>query len=233
MRQLNIGFLARRVCVTAAVLATCVASAFAQAAPAPAAAPTPPGDYFGWTAAGFIGSYFDTGGQAGAEKANASLTYGGEVGKFWGHVGAEFLADFAPSYKANTLFLSEHPEVNSYMGNVIGIWSTRFQNYFQPYGSGGVGAIQMHTSVLAAAARTDNVSNANVKIWSSRFGWNAGGGLFAFAGRAVGLRADVRYYSATNSSDATTENTPALRITEELTSGISFWRANIGVAFRW
>jgi len=202
--------------------------------PAPLApAPAPPGEYFGWTATGFIGSYFDTGGQAGAENANASLTYGGEVSKFWGHVGAEFLADFAPTYKANTAFLSEHPEVNTYMGNVIAIWSPRFQQWVQPYGSGGVGAIQMHTSVLATAARTFPVSNADVKVWSSRFGWNLGGGVFAFAGRSVGLRLDARYFSGTNSSDLTTENTPAIRITEELTSGISFWRANIGVAFRW
>jgi hypothetical protein len=202
--------------------------------PPPAIAPAPaPTEYFGWTATGFIGSYFETAGQAGAEHANASMTYGGEVSKFWGHVGAQLLADFAPTYKANTAFLSEHPEVNTYMGNVIAIWSPKIQNYVQPYASGGVGAIQMHTSVLAAAARTDNVSDANVKVWSSRFGWNLGGGIFAFAGRAVGFRADVRYFSATNSSDLSTEGPPALRITEELTSGLSFWRANIGVAFRW
>jgi len=201
--------------------------------PPPAVAPAPPGEYFGWTATGFIGSYWDTGGQAGAENANSSLTYGGEVSKFWGHLGAEFLADFAPTYKANTNFLTEHPEVNTYMANGIFIWSPKIQQYVQPYGSGGIGAVQMHTSVTALAARTLPVSDANVKVWSSRFGWNLGGGFFAFAGRTVGLRADIRYYSATNSSDATTENTPAVRITEELTSGISFWRANIGVAFRW
>jgi len=201
--------------------------------PAPIVAPAPPGEYFGWTATGFIGSYWHTDGQAGAEDANSSLTYGGEVSKFWGHVGAELLADFAPTYKANTNFLTEHPEVNTYMGNVIAIWSPKIKHYVQPYGSGGVGAIQMHTSVTALAARTLPVSDANVKVWSSRFGWNLGGGIFAFAGRRVGLRVDARYYSATNSSDATTENTPAVRITEELTSGISFWRANIGVAFRW
>src|SRR5262249_10953288 len=80
--------------------------------PAPVVTPAPaPEEYFGWTASGFIGSYWDTGGQAGAENANSSLTYGGEVSKFWGHFGAEFLADFAPTYKANTNFLSEHPEV--------------------------------------------------------------------------------------------------------------------------
>jgi len=156
-----------------------------QAAPPPAPAPAPPGEYFGWTAAGFIGSYFATGGQAGAEDANASLTYGGQVSRLWGHIGAEFLADFAPTYKANTTFLSEHPEVNTYMANAIGIWSTRIQHWVQPYGSGGLGAVQMHTSVLAVAARTDNVSDANVKVTSSRLAWNLGGGVFAFGGRGV------------------------------------------------
>jgi opacity protein-like surface antigen len=199
--------------------------------PAPLApAPAPRGEYFGWTAAGFIGSYFGTGGDALAvNDLNASLTYGGQIGRMWGHFGAEFLADFAPTYKVNSLVLSEHPEVNSYMGNVIGIWSTRFQNYVQPYGSGGLGGIQMHTSVLPFTPLTG--STANEKVWQTRFGWNAGGGIFAFAGRTVGLRADVRYYKATTTNTFT--GTPAQNVTNALLSGIDFWRANIGVAFRW
>ena len=233
MNRVSVGTGVRRAMLATVILAGWVASAFAQAAPAPAAAPTPapPGEYFGWTAAGFIGSYFATGGDSAAvNDLNGSLTYGGQVGKMWGHLGAEFLADFAPSYKVNSLALSEHPEVNSYMGNVIGIWSTRFQNYVQPYGSAGVGAIQMHTSVLPAAAVSSGT--ANVKVWQSRFGWNAGGGVFAFAGHTVGLRADVRYYKATTTS-STFNGPPAENLTQALLSGIDFWRANIGVAFRW
>jgi opacity protein-like surface antigen len=214
-----------------AVLGIWVASAFAQGAPAPAASPAPPGDYFGWTAAGFIGSYFATGGQSSAANdVNGSLTYGGQLGRMYGHWGGEFLADFAPKYKIDSLALSEHPEVNAYMGNVIGIWSTRFQNRVQPYGSGGIGTIQMHASVLPATALTGSTSNT--KVWENRFGWNLGGGVFAFAGRTIGLRADVRYYSANNSSDNPNESA-ANRVSSALLSGLSFWRANIGVAFRW
>ena len=226
----------KRALVVAAILATSVTSAWAQAtpapaAPAPSAAPAPPGEYYGWTAAGFIGSYFAAGGQARqANDINGSLTYGGEVGKMYGHFGAEFVADFAPKYKIDSLALSEHPEVNTYMVNVIGIWNTRFQTRVQPYVSGGIGTVQMHASILPATALTG--STANTKVWENRFGWDVGAGVFAFAGRSIGLRADVRYYSANNSSDNLSDS-PAQRVSSALLSGLSFWRANIGVAFRW
>src|SRR5215831_4252125 len=52
----------QRAMLATVVVAAWAASAFAQAAPAPAPAPTvspaSPGEHFGWTAAGFIGSYF-------------------------------------------------------------------------------------------------------------------------------------------------------------------------------
>jgi opacity protein-like surface antigen len=199
-------------------------------APALAPAPAPPGEYFGWTATGFIGSYFASGGDAPqANDINGSLTFGGQLGKMWGHFGAEFVADFAPKYKIESLALSEHPEVNSYMGNVIGIWSTRFQQHVQPYVSGGIGGIQLHASVLPATALTGSTSNT--KVYKTDFGWDLGVGAFAFAGRSVGLRADVRYYKATGSASLT--GTPAQTVTDSLLSGLDFWRANIGVAFRW
>jgi opacity protein-like surface antigen len=197
--------------------------------PAPLA-PAPPGEYFGWTATGFIGSYFGAGGEAaGANDINGSLTFGGQLGKMWGHFGAELLADFAPKYKIESLALSEHPEVNSYMANVVGIWNTRFQTKVQPYLSGGIGGIQLHASVLPASALTG--STTNTKVDKTDFGWNIGAGAFAFAGRSVGLRADVRYYKANSSASFT--GTPAQTIGNALLSGIDFWRANIGVAFRW
>ena len=230
MKRVSVGRGVRRAMLATVVLATGVASAFAQAAPAPVTAPAPPGEYFGWTATGFIGSYFASGGDAAqANDINGSYTFGGEVSRMWGHIGAEFLADFAPKYKIDSLALSEHPEVNSYMANVVGIWNTRYQQRVQPYVSGGLGGIQMHTSVLPATALTG--STANTKVYKTDFGWNVGGGAYAFAGRRVGLRGDVRWYKATGSTSLT--GTPAENVTTALLSGIDFWRANIGVAFRW
>jgi len=198
---------------------------------APAVAPAPPGEYFGWLATGFIGSYFGAGGQSTqADNINGSLTYGGQIGKMYGHWGAEVVADFAPKYKIDSLALSEHPEVNAYMANVVGIWNTRFQTRVQPYFSGGIGTIQMHASVLPATALTG--STANTKVWENRFGWDVGGGFFAFAGRSIGFRGDVRYFSANNSTDNINDS-PSQRVSSALLSGLTFWRANIGVAFRW
>jgi opacity protein-like surface antigen len=147
----------------------------------------------------------------------------------WRHLGAEVLADFAPKYKIESLALSEHPEVNSYMANAIGIWSTRYQDHFQPYLSGGVGGIQMHASVLPANALI--TSTADVKVSDMIFGWDIGAGAYAFAGRSVGLRADVRWFKAADNNSFV--GTPAENITHALLSGIDFWRANIGVAVRW
>jgi len=197
----------------------------------PAVAPAPPGEYFGWLATGFIGSYFSAGGQAAqANSINGSLTYGGQIAKMYGHWGAEVVADFAPKYKIDSLALSEHPEVNAYMANLVGIWNTRFQTHVQPYISGGIGTVQMHASVLPATALTG--STTNTKVWENRFGWDVGGGFYAFAGRSIGFRGDVRYFSANNSSD-NVNDAPAQRVTSALLSGLTFWRANIGVAFRW
>jgi hypothetical protein len=206
-------------------------AATAGIAPPPPVAPAPPGEYFGWVATGFIGSYFGAGGQSTqANDINGSLTYGGQIGKMYGHWGAEVVADFAPKYKIDSLALSEHPEVNAYMANVVGIWNTRFQTHVQPYFSAGIGTIQMHTSILPATALTGSLDNT--KVWENRFGWDVGGGFFAFAGRSVGFRADARYFSANNSSD-NVNDAPAQRVSSALLSGLSFWRANIGVAFRW
>src|SRR5689334_2554666 len=190
MTRNSVGFCVWRAALATAFLATWVSTASAQSpAPASAPAPTPGGEATSWTAAGFIGSYFAAGGNApAANDLNGSPTFGGQLGKRWGHVGAEFLAEFAPKYKIDSVALSEHPAVNSYMGNVMGVWSTRAENYVQPYVSGGIGAIQMRTSVLPASALI--ASTSNVDVSQSRFGWDVGGGVFAFAGHNVGVRGD-------------------------------------------
>jgi hypothetical protein len=45
----------------------------------------------------------------------------------------------------------------------------------------------------------------------------------------------VRHYRASTSDDleALTLNTPADTFTRALLSGLEFWRASVGVAFRW
>src|SRR5262249_13767325 len=101
-----------------------------------------------------------------------------------------------------------------------------------PYASGGIGAISMHTSLALDLGLGDN--NPVSHVSETRFGWDAGGGVMAFVNH-IGFRTDVRYYRATTVNDLANrpETTPGQNLTLGLLSGIRFWRANIGVAFRW
>jgi len=190
----------------------------------PPLAPAPSGHY-GWTATGFVGGYWSTGGQAPeANNVSGSVTFGGQLARTWGYFGAEALADFAPKYHIDSVFLDSHPWVNSYMANGLAIWPG---HYVEPYFSAGIGGIQMHANVLPFfPGVTDNTS-----IFQTRWGWNFGGGTYAFSEGGLGIRADIRYFQASDANTIT--GTPPNVATEALLSGINFWRANFGVAFRW
>jgi opacity protein-like surface antigen len=128
---------------------------------------------------------------------------------------------------------------------------------FQPYFSGGIGSIGMHTSLLAFDTTTGSTFNA--KSSQSEFGYDLGAGTAAFAGH-WGFRFDVRWYKASSSSatidqltinnvnrvqpigsglntigdgTVTGNGTAANNLTKALVSGLDFWRTNIGLAFRW
>jgi opacity protein-like surface antigen len=198
-----------------------------HAAPPPPVIPTPPAKsgHYGWTATGFVGGYFAPGGEAPeASNISGSVTFGGQVAKTWGYFGAEGLADFAPKYHIDSVFLNSHPWVNSYMVNGIAIWPS---HYVEPYFSAGIGGIQMHANVLPFfPGSVDNTS-----VYQTRFGWNFGAGAYAFGGSSIGIRGDIRYFQASTTNTIT--GTPPNVATEALLSGINFWRANVGVSFRW
>jgi hypothetical protein len=178
-----------------------------------------------WMASGFVGSNF------GASTTDPSVDFGGQLAVLYRSiVGAELLADFAPSFKINNALLADNPNVNSYMLNAIGALPLGAEGRFQPFISGGVGGIQLRSDVLnVAAAPASGSANAN----QARFGTNIGGGLMAFLGN-VGVRADVRYYRALTSDTLSTDaSDPANAFAKNLLSGLDFWRANVGVAFRW
>ena len=67
----------------------------------------------------------------------------------------------------------------------------------------------------------------------SRFGANVGGGITGFSGR-WGFRGDVRYYktSVDNNIDLIDLGDGSV-FTQATLSGLAFWKANVGVAFRW
>ena len=146
-------------------------------------------------------------------------------------IGAEFLADVAPTVKIGNTFLSESPGVNSYMANAIAAVPIGGDGQYLPYVSGGFGGIQMHADVLTLL---DTGETTTTSARQTKFGGNIGAGFIAFASR-VGFRADVRYFrtSTTDQVSNVDVNAPAEQVTRAMLAGLEFWRGSVGVAFRW
>jgi len=178
-----------------------------------------------WLLSGFVGSNF------GARASDASVNFGGELGYLWHSViGLSALANFTPDFKTNNLGFADDPHVNGYMLNAMLAAPIGGEAQFQPYLSGGVGEIELRSQVLnTPAVPASGFVSAN----QSRFGGTIGAGVMGFAGN-VGVRGDIRYFRASKSSDfSTTPDNPAESFAQGVLSGLDFWRANIGLAFRW
>jgi len=183
-----------------------------------------------WLASGFVGSNF------GAEDADQTgFDFGGSVGWMYrGAIGAEFQANFSPDFELDPVrsaFLAgEQPWVNTYMFNAIAAVPIGSEGRFQPYVSGGFGAITL---------RADNILSSNgsaneITPDDTRGAGNLGGGFMAYVGN-IGVRGDVRWFRGFDAGDGANDanQTPAETIGRAVLSDLRFWRANIGVAFRW
>jgi opacity protein-like surface antigen len=273
VKQLSVGSVVRKGLLVTTVVTMCAAPAAAQqaalspaapAAPAGQTVPVPPPaerSHNQWVGAILAGTNF----QANTDRANvdldnlddidvdndfqgaASFAFSGQIGYLWDYVGIEGLFDFTPSIDVTQLEF-EDPSANSYMGNLIVAIPTGAERRFQPYVSGGLGAISMRTGGqniffpgILADAEFPGASQ-------TKFGWNLGIGASAFGAGAFGIRGDVRYFRAGSSSntdvfdaddvledalDGVLEPGTADGLTRELLSGIAYWRANLGLAFRW
>ncbi|MPZ17161.1 MAG: outer membrane beta-barrel protein [Luteitalea sp.] len=97
----------------------------------------------------------------------------------------------------------------------------------QPYGSGGIGLMRL--SLSADVPILGDIGLGSVH--SNELAWNAGGGAVFFAGDRVGIRGDVRYFRAfdttLNLSDFTDFDIDDIPL-----PGFDFWRLTGGVTFR-
>ena len=185
-----------------------------------------PGAWFG---SAFVGSSF---GQSADE---GSVDFGGALGYTSGWLGAEFLAGFTPNFQLrNSLFVDE-PQVNSYMFNLMAGAPIGPSKNWQPFVSGGFGVVTLRSDDLSGDISND--FEENFRSDDSQFGGNVGFGVMGF-GQNVGIRADVRYFRAFG--DNALEN--ALNLNPNtfnddtrinILPGLDFWRANVGLAFRW
>jgi hypothetical protein len=171
----------------------------------------------------------------GAAANGSAGDFGGSVGYLWNNsFGGEFIAGFTPDFQVTTpaLFAGESPQVNSFMFNAMGAVPLGIDGRWQPFVSGGFGVITMRSGAL-----NNNAGNPISNLFDpddTRAGADIGGGVMGFMG-AWGIRADVRYFRAfdTDAVTTTTSDTLATSVASTVLPGLDFWRANIGVAFRW
>lgn len=154
-----------------------------------------------WLAFGFVGSNF-------ANNADpASMAFGGAVGFLLkNRYGVEFDAGFTPDFdlQSNFFGLGIKPQVNTFMGNAVYAQPLGPAGRWQPFISGGVGAISLRSGLNGDMTQAlGNASGPN----DTRFGGNIGGGVMGFAGQ-WGFKADVRYYRATGAYNTTAPSNP-------------------------
>jgi len=223
-----------------------------QAATTPSAnqnaAPNPTDDPRNWVASGFLGTNFGSSrntvnlqltGLENFDTSSTSANFGGQIAYLGrGIIGGEFLADFSPNLGTFNNVLFEHaPSVNSYMFNVIAVAPFGHAKTVDPYVSGGIGRVSMSATIFTVDPTVAPNINAigTETVSGSRFGWDLGGGIMAWSERNWGFRGDVRYYSTSGNTtdvfDRSNIGDGAVFTQAEL-SGISFWKVNAGVSFR-
>jgi Outer membrane protein beta-barrel domain len=247
--------------ITAAVVAGLSGPAFAQEGSGQPIATNPPtpvnqavastssDNLRSWMVSGFIGTNFGSSRNTNRVELDAlenidsgttSANFGGQVAYLGrGVIGGEFLADFSPRLNTfNNVLFENAPNVNSYMFNLIAVAPFGHAHSYDPYLSGGIGVVTLNSTIFTVdPTLAPNISAIGTETVSgSRFGWDLGGGVMAWSEKNWGFRGDVRYYrTGSNNTDVLDLNNigdGSVFSRVEL-SGISFWKANAGLAFRW
>ena len=215
-----------------------------QASQVPVVAPTYSAPHENhWVASAFVGTNFGSGRtdtllDVFGDNSGASLNFGGEAAHLWGgFAGVEGLVDFAPSFSMDNLQFRDSPAINTYMINGISAVPLGSENQFLPYVSGGIGAVQLRSTIftLATAPVISPAPITTIEAVTadgSRFGLNIGGGVLGFSGN-WGFRGDIRYYKTSVDDNVNVIDTPENILAQQVLSGLAFWKANVGVAFRW
>ena len=81
---------------------------------------------------------------------STSVNFGGQVAYLGrGVIGGEFLADFSPGLGTfNNVLFEQSPNVNSYMFNLIAVAPFGHAHSYDPYISGGIGAVTLNSTIF-------------------------------------------------------------------------------------
>jgi Outer membrane protein beta-barrel domain len=173
-----------------------------------------------WAVSGFVGPSF------GSALEETETGFGGSVAYLFKRtIGAEAVVAATPGI-GTTEDVIEDSGIDSYMANIIAAVPLGRNGAVQPFVSGGLGAMRLRALV-------PQTGTGSVEIDDTRFGANVGAGLMWFKDR-WGVRTDIRYYDALRDDEFDADDAVQLPASEGsvLTDG-SFWRYNLGVAYRW
>jgi opacity protein-like surface antigen len=130
-----------------------------------------------------------------------------------GVFGFEVDASITPEFFESATADVEDSNVVTFMGNLM--LSAPSTTPVRPYASAGAGLIRFRATSVGNVFDVDD----------SSFGVNLGGGLVAQPSDRVGIRGDIRYFRRIQDSDAGDDLDLDF-------SGFNFWRATLGVSFR-
>lgn len=162
-----------------------------------------------WLLTPFLGVTF--GGDASDQNVNYGLS-AAFLGA--GVFGFEVDASITPKFFESVSDDIDDSNVVTLMGNLM-VSAPSSTPAFRPYASAGAGLIRFR------ATSPGNVFDVS----DSSFGVNVGAGVVAQAADRVGIRGDVRYFRRVQDSDAGDDLDLDF-------SGFDFWRATLGVSFR-
>jgi hypothetical protein len=189
-------------------------AALARPAYGQATSTTAPVQQDEWIASGFAGPTF------GATVQESNVGFGGTITYLrQGVFGGEALATFTPDFGFAPNVATD-ASVNNYMANVVAAVAAGANGRFQPFVSGGIGAMQIRGDVDDGAGL--------VEIKDTQLGSNIGFGVMMFNNR-WGLRTDLRYFSSLQNND----DEPDIIDPTGVLTDTDFWRYNMGVAYRW
>lgn len=197
------------------------------------AAPTPA--FADWLFTPFIGTTFKAVADfddsfEGEDEFERSFTYGASLGYMGaGAVGFEIDFGYSPNFfeslsgsdpDLDGFTFADDSNVTTLMANVVLGAPIGGQTGLgvRPYGVAGIGLLRTNLTDPGDFFDIGDVSNSDL-------GFNVGGGIMGFFTDTIGIRGDIRYFRSFKGG----EDEDALDFS---VSDFSFWRASVGVTFR-